>query len=398
MGTAQFHGQQLEDDQVDAFGNPINNGSGFGNATPPPANGSYATADEMIAAMQASPQWKDVPPFMREKLIAEARIKFERVEQEGRAKAIEDRIPGLIEDSRVDPNADLKFYTNGDPLDLSRSVNDLYDPTKGPQHSASQGLDFTESDKTGRGAQVNSLDYFGGVMKSGHDDASDAYYEAKRADAEQSARAQRDAAQQNLDEQGRGSGGASLLNELMSARDVSSQGHNAALGAAAMAQGRKDHAADSNARVGYGLQSQDNAWANDKTQFGMDKADDEDAFQFWYGDKLTGFGKDKSMLHQNEDVTNYGRDKQVRDANVPIYNGAVYHNAGLPAQEWSMLGDANGISTGASEHTVQGTQDKLERDAAGSPAAFIGGGIQTLGNIVDLYKNFAPDDEDKEPD
>lgn len=276
--------------------------------------------------------------------------------QEERLRALGQTIPGVINASAVDPYKDVQSYSAGAPLNLDNAKADLYNP------------DGTVRDTAGRGYEQGGADYFSGVMNGGgHDAVSDAYYEQKRAQAEQAGRAQREAGVQQLQQRGMYNGGAGVMNSLYAARSVGGDAHTAALGAAGMAQARRDNAATQSANIGQGMQSGDDQWGQ------------------WFAGAKTGYGHDKSNLDQNADVSNTNRTNATNDANVGMRDRLIVQNHQLPMQGYNMYSSLiNG--QGNAGAATSGAQSSTEAN----PVAAVGDFIDKGSKVVELASGLPP--------
>lgn len=270
-------------------------------------------------------------------------------------------IDDVVKASTLDPS-EIDQYEVGEDISYDDAIGALYDPSQ------------IKRDTTGRDYQTGALDYLGGVMASGRDAASDAYYEGQRADAEQAARAQREAGMQNLEEQGRASGGGALLNELMAARDVGTNANRAALESSALMQARKDKAASEMGTLGGNVQGADDDWLS------------------WYTDKQTDYGHDVSGIKQSEAATNWERRNKVNDINTGMVNEATVSNKSLPAWAYGQYGRTSGAASGSSTSGVGPTTDQHQY-----------GGIREAGALLDtgakIYElGWGDDDDDEDED
>ncbi len=403
--TVTFTGDQ----NTDEWGNPVQHeGDGFGNPEDPAArdprqfnaDGTAKTAQQMLDEWKASPEgaayFAEIPAFMRPKIEHKMLADFARREASNRSISLEGRVEGAVDASTIDPWNDVKYYEPGEKLDLSDAKADLWNPDEAQQESAAAGLRFTESPTDGRDAQVDALDYFGGIVEGdGHDAVSDAEYEMKRADAEQAARAQREAGMQNLEERGMGNSGASVLNELMAARDVGAQGHEAALGAAATAQARRDNAGSSLAEHGNTLQTADYEHANDRDAFGFKQAGMKDDWQQVLGDWNETLGVNTSTLSRDEDTNDWVRTNDTSDKNVGVFNNVVEHNKDLPWKAFDAYKGSAVIGNDAAEGTGEYADDLVVKDDELSGAGkAITTGLQIGGKVKGILSG-GPDDEEE---
>lgn len=109
-----------------------------------------------------------------------------------------------------------------------------------------EGIDRSGIDAMGRGMQ-----YFSDLLDNeGHDAVSDAYFHRKQQEAEQNRRANIEAALRDLDTRGMGTGGAALQARVSGANQSMKSQFDAAMESAAMAQQRRDNAAQMQADIG----------------------------------------------------------------------------------------------------------------------------------------------------
>lgn len=268
----------------------------------------YASDDPEAAKLRQA--LDKAPSFMKQDLLSQIKADYQSKAAVQNATAVQNAVPEVIEASKYDAG-DIPDYGVVSEVDFSNAINALYDPSN------------IKRDLTGRNIQLDTADYFGDVMKSGTDDASEAYYQGKRADAEQSARAQREAAMQQLQETGRDTGGAGILSELMASSDLQRDTSAAALGAKAMMQDRKDAAAGKYGMTGADIQGGDDDWTK------------------YYTGEQVDYGKNKSGILQTEEVDNVNRLWDTYDKNTANDIGAYYHNKDLPMQGFGMFSGAN---------------------------------------------------------
>lgn len=360
---------------TDASGNPVSGGASsgnpFGNAgasgtggqdlvyTPTPTGGPRTVNQGAI---------KDVGGWLGLNSTDEEKNAIARAkDQAAKVDALGATIPGVINASYVDPYKDVQYYSAGTPLDLSGAKADLYDPSTGKPYVAAK--------TTGRDAEGRSIDYLDTLIAGdGRDAAGDAYYEGKRADAEQAARAQREAGMQNLQERGQANGGAGIMNELYASSDVARNAHNAALGAAAMQQARRDNANTSRANIGANVQGQDQTAANAENNFDQ-----------WFSGQMTNYGRDKSNLDQNERVTNFNRTNTTNDANTTLRDRLIVQNKQLPMQGFEMYRNLVGDQGAAS-----GQVSALENKYAANPVAVVGDLVDKGAKVVELANGLPP--------
>lgn len=313
------------------------------------------------------------------------RIEYERKRAEKMQANLAETIPQVIEASTVNPD-DIKHLSYGAPLDYSKAIEDLYDPTA--DYARAEAALFDPStikrDTAGRDAQLSTIDYYKALLANGGQDAvSEANYRRMRSDAEQAARAQRQAAMQNLAEQGRDTGGAGVLAELMSARDVGRNANAGALASKAMEQQRRDSAAASMGTLGGQVQTGDDAWSEwfggEQTRYGRDKAE-----VIGQGAAAkTGYGQDKSGIHEAESLSNWNRTNAIDDANVGLDNQAMYHNKDLPRWGFGAYSGTTGnqantiLGNAASAEEAQRYEESQEFD----PWAFLAQAAGTAGQI-----------------
>lgn len=284
------------------------------------------------------------------------------------------------EDLTLDPNS-IKQYEVGDPLDYSAASDLLYDP--GDQASAYDKLQYKSSPYS-----QDALDYYGGIVQNGgHDAVSDAAYEARRGDAQQAARAQRESAMQNLQERGLGSGGGALMAEMSASRGLSHDAYGAALDAEALAQARRDKAADSMGALGQRASDAENS-------FGMNRAAGQDSWQNVLGGWKSSLGKDRARLSSEATNANWGRGNTARDTNTDNQNKAIFRNADIPQQ---VFGNKQAVTAGKTGQNNTATDLYLKTAAAtpsvpGAVAGFVGNGLDTLGKATSL----SGDDDDEE--
>lgn len=362
MPVAKYQGQgALYDPNTGEYGNPgaATDSDSFGNPTQVDANGKplvFSPSDPGGIKESHNGALKSIGASLGFGMSdadkdARARAKL----QEDRLKGLGATIPDVIDASYVDPYKDIQNYRAGDPLDLTNAKTDLYSP------------EGTTRDLTGRGYQTGAADYLGGVMQSGHDAASDAYYEQKRAQAEQAGRAQRQAGVQQLQQRGMYNGGAGIMNELYAARSVGSDAHNAALGASAQAQARKDNAATQSASVGQGIQSGDDSWGK------------------WFEGEQANYGRDRSNLDQNADVSNYNRKNTVNDQNTQMRDRLIVQNHQLPMTGYNMYRDLIGNQGRAGSNT-----SGVEKATEANPVAAVGDLVDKGAKVVELVHGLPP--------
>lgn len=398
MATAKFIGSGEYDDKEryerDDFGNAPEPGGDIPMPESVQSFDEWWASEESAAAHAAMDK---VPSFMKQQMMNQLREQYTQQETVKRAEAIEDVVPGVVDASRIDPNGEVTYYQPGTPLDLSSAKDELWDPLNGRTSSAYEDLEFVGPQGEGRDAQVSALGYLDDVAADGTDAVSDAQYEFYRSDAEQAARAQREAGVQNLQERGMYGGGAGIMNELMVASDISRDTHNAALESAAIAQARRDAANRDRSSAGATLYGQDTAVAQNENAFNTTQAGGVDSFDQWFSDQQAEYGRNRSDLEQNESVTNWNRGNTTHDKNVGMRNDVLFHNKDLPFRGLDAFSDADAASRGEKHGEVDYLRGEREQDeAANDPWNIVGRVADTGGKVVGLSGAVNDDDEDED--
>jgi hypothetical protein len=203
---------------------------------------------------------------------------------------------------------DPQLYENGDDLDLQVSEFDKMDPSQWSNENS---------------AMHGSLDYMRSIMNGGEDDAANAEWNKRKAEAEQLSRANREASMRGMEVQGMAGSGNELLADLEGQGQLTQSLFNSGLDAAGMQQQRRDAAAGSAYDMGGGIADKQDAWHVMTTQ-----RDDANKV---YGDNVA-----------NQALTaNWGRNNQVLDMNTGAVNNAELYNIGLDQQEF---GNAMGLA------------------------------------------------------
>lgn len=248
--------------------------------------------------------------------------------------------PPSLESLQIDPSK-LTMYQNGTPYGdvgaryLENAGKQLEAGGYGSSAAAGAKDAYNTMDPQGRNVQNQARQYFSDIMKNGgHDAASDAYYEKQRSDAEQAGRAQREAGMQQLAAQGRQSGGAGVLNQLMASRDAAANANAAALGAASMAQGRRDEAGQQVGNIGQNLAGQSLAQAQGQNAFALNKAQAQDAMKANLGDWLGKYGSQAAGIEQTGQDSNVARQNAVQDQNTGLLNQNTLRNSDLIQQDY----------------------------------------------------------------
>jgi hypothetical protein len=155
------------------------------------------------------------------------------------------------------------------------------------------------------------------VMNGGEDDAANAEWNKRKAEAEQLSRANREASMQAMEVQGMAGSGNELLADLEGQGQLTQSLYGAGLDAAGMQQQRRDAAAGTAYEMGGGIADKQDAWHVMTTQ-----RDDANKV---YADGIAN----------QESTMNWNRGNQVSDANVPLVNGAEMYNIhDIPMQEF----------------------------------------------------------------
>lgn len=298
-------------------------GDDAGNYVPPPTT-SNPNKDKIdaIKAQIAKIQSQNWPGDIKKQLIDQLTVELKSSEQKDEVAGLNTKIDKAVTDSTIHPE-EISKYRVGDPLNYDEAYGFLDQPTGmdlGKQsHEATAYID-----PEGRNAESDSLRYYDDLIKNGgHDAVADAAYEKQRADAEQGARAQRDAAQMDWNERGMGSGGNALLSQLVGANSVGQNAHTAALGAAGMRQDRMDNAAISRGVLGGNLHRTD-------ADIALKKGGAQDSTDQVVAGFLSDLHAQKADLATKKATLGWERGNTVSDADVNLDNEALYHNKDVP--------------------------------------------------------------------
>lgn len=369
MATANFRGSDtLNNPLYDDFGHPRYQGAGgqvdadpFGNnPTQVGSDGSpliVSPQDVGLSKDAHNSTLQDIGADLGFGMSEADKDKINQAKtQEARLQALRGSIPDFAAASIIDPYKDVQSYKTGDPLNLDNAKGDLFNP------------DGTIRDTAGRGYQLEGANDFQDIVNSGgHDAVSDAYYEQKRASAEQAARAQREAGVQSLQQKGMYNGGAGIMNELYAARGVGDAAHMAALGAAAQQQQRHDSAINSMATLGGNIQSGDDSWNK------------------WMGSEQANYGRDKSNLDQSADVANFNRTNSTNDQNTQMRDRLIVQNHQLPWQEFNAYSQLTGQQGQAGAAT-----GAAQKSGEANPVAAIGDLVDKGAKVVELAHGLPP--------
>lgn len=175
-----------------------------------------------------------------------------------------------------------------------------------------------------------ATDHFRNIVQGGEDAAANAEWMKRKRQAEQAARAQREASAAALDVRGLGGSGTELLADMAGQQAMTEAQFMGGLGAAAMEQGRRDQAAGAVYDMGANTAGAEDAWSQWSTA-----RDDYNTMQ-------------NVNVANAANVANFGRANQVADNNVVAQNQAQQYNLALPQQgfqnEMMLAGAENGLN------------------------------------------------------
>lgn len=244
---------------------------------------------------------------------------------------------------------------NRDLTSAAQDLSSAYDPLS----SAFEGLKYDPRQLANMG---KGADYFGRLMKGGRDAVSDAEYARRVSDAEQTRSAQTAAALAAEEARGGNAAGQRVLADQAASAGQINDMYRAGLDASAMAQQRRDNAAqtyfDLSRQIGdtkYGA-AYDRAGGLDT--FGLNRASGQDAFESSRANALDNMARQNEANRLNAATynadkfsnaadMNTNRDWETGDANVDVWNNAVAGNAQANANATNTWLGAQGQQSGA---------------------------------------------------
>lgn len=223
----------------------------------------------------------------------------------------------------------------------------------------SSNFDNLSFDQSSLDSQKKAEDYFANLANGGTDAVAEAEYARREQQAEQARRAATEGALAQLETQGRGGSGASLLASLNAGRGQATDQYQAGLDANAIAQARRDNAQVQSANVASTRGN--NVLAADQA-----KATGQDAWSQWEEGTKADLADKNANRDQDARVKNWERQNTVSDANVDLQNQrAWWQGPGKNDAMWDRQQQAIAGASGAYNQAAEGLRDS----GAAQPAA-----------------------------
>ncbi len=298
-----------------------------------------------------------------------------------------------------DPNADIHGYQTGpalthenvsmptDPGTAWKDATSAYS-SLGPSawdNATSAYGDFAP-DQAGRNAELGAGGYFAGIAKGGPDAQAEADYARRAKQAELSRRSNSEAALGQLEQRGMGGSGDALLAQLVNSQGAASDRYTAGLETNALAQARRDNAAQQYGSIGKDIYGNDINVA-DKRASGLDTFGTAKNAGQDLNTQKTAQGLDTFGTSKNNATDDYTSGLRKDTIGVGEWNATTNNDAA--DSNWTRGNSTNDANTALGNTVGQYNAVDAPQQAFNNQVTVQGGKTGAAGNAADIYASTA---------